>query len=45
MRLKYFTDTDTAYIEFSDSEIVETIEITPNIYRIKQLRQSCCNDY
>jgi len=38
MRLKYFPDTDTAYIEFSDSEIVETIEITPNIYRIKQLR-------
>ena len=32
MRLKYFPDTDTAYIEFSDSEIVETIEITPNIY-------------
>lgn len=32
MRLKYFSDTDTAYIEFSDNEIVETIEITPDIY-------------
>ncbi len=32
MRVKYFTDTDTAYIEFSDNEISETREISPNIY-------------
>jgi len=32
MRVKYFTDTDTAYIEFSDNEIEETRELSPNIY-------------
>ncbi|MGB4267650.1 MAG: DUF2283 domain-containing protein [Spirochaetota bacterium] len=32
MRVKYFTDTDTAYIEFSNNEIEETREISPNIY-------------
>jgi uncharacterized protein YuzE len=32
MKLKYFPDTDTAYIEFSDHEIAETAEISPNIY-------------
>ncbi len=32
MRVKYFTDTDTAYIEFSDKEVEETREINQNIY-------------
>ena len=32
MRVKYFKDTDTAHIEFSDQEISETKEITENIY-------------
>ena len=32
MRVKYFTVTDTAYIEFSDNEIEETRELSPNIY-------------
>ncbi len=32
MKVKYFPDTDTAYIEFSDREIEETLEINPNIY-------------
>ena len=32
MRVRYFNDTDTALLEFSDSEIVETQEISENIY-------------
>jgi uncharacterized protein YuzE len=32
MRIKYFLDTDTALMEFSDEEIVETKEINENIY-------------
>lgn len=32
MRIKYFSDTDTALLEFSDAEIVETKEINENIY-------------
>lgn len=32
MKIKYFSDTDTALIEFSDKEILETKEINQNIY-------------
>ena len=32
MKVKYFPDTDTALIEFTGKEIVETREISENIY-------------
>ncbi len=32
MRVKYFSDTDTALVEFTDNEVVETKEISENIY-------------
>ncbi|MFP4087664.1 MAG: DUF2283 domain-containing protein [Desulfobacteraceae bacterium] len=32
MKLKYFSDTDTAHIEFTDKDIHETKEISENIY-------------
>ena len=32
MKVKYFADTDTALIEFSGKEIVETRELSENIY-------------
>jgi len=32
VRVKYFQDTDTAYVEFSKHESAETREITENIY-------------
>jgi uncharacterized protein YuzE len=32
MRLKYFPDTDTALMEFTDKEVAETREISENIY-------------
>jgi uncharacterized protein YuzE len=32
MRVKYFSDTDTALIEFTDNETFETKEISENIY-------------
>ena len=32
MRLKYFSDTDTAHIEFTDKSVEETKEISENIY-------------
>ena len=32
MRIKYFSDTDTALVEFSDLEVAETKEINENIY-------------
>jgi uncharacterized protein YuzE len=32
MKVKYFADTDTALIEFTDREIFETREISENIY-------------
>ncbi|MFP4459461.1 MAG: DUF2283 domain-containing protein [Candidatus Zixiibacteriota bacterium] len=32
MKLKYFKDTDTAIVEFSQHEITETKEINENIY-------------
>jgi uncharacterized protein YuzE len=32
MKVKYFPDTDTALVEFTDNEVVETREISENIY-------------
>ena len=32
MKVKYFSDTDTAHIEFTDKGIHETREISENIY-------------
>ncbi|RLB75204.1 MAG: hypothetical protein DRH24_19990 [Deltaproteobacteria bacterium] len=32
MRVKYFYDTDTALMEFTDKEISETRELSENIY-------------
>ena len=32
MRVKYFSDTDTALVEFTDHEVGETKEISENIY-------------
>ena len=32
MRVKYFSDTDTAHIEFTDSDVQETKEISENVY-------------
>jgi uncharacterized protein YuzE len=32
MKIRYFSDTDTALLEFSDAPIVETKEITENLY-------------
>ncbi len=32
MNVKYFSDTDTAIIEFSSNEVIETKEINQNIY-------------
>jgi len=32
MKIKYFSDTDTALFEFSDRKISETKEINKNIY-------------
>jgi uncharacterized protein YuzE len=32
MKIKYFSDTDTALLEFSDTEVRETREINENIY-------------
>jgi uncharacterized protein YuzE len=32
MKIKYFEDTDTALLEFSDAEVSETQEINENIY-------------
>ena len=32
MRIKYFSDTDTALVEFSDRDVVETKEINDNIF-------------
>ncbi|MGY6529589.1 MAG: DUF2283 domain-containing protein [Cyanobacterium sp.] len=30
MRIKYFADTDTLYIQFNDSEIIETKDLNDN---------------
>ncbi len=32
MKVKYFSDTDTAYMEFNTNDISETKEISENIY-------------
>jgi uncharacterized protein YuzE len=32
MKVKYFSDTDTALVEFPDKEVHETKEINENIY-------------
>ena len=32
MRVKYFSDTDTAHLEFLDNEVYETREVSENIY-------------
>jgi len=32
MKIRYFADTDTALIEFSGAPVVETKEITENLY-------------
>ncbi|MGC8492444.1 MAG: DUF2283 domain-containing protein [Syntrophobacteraceae bacterium] len=32
MRVKYFSDTDTALIEFTDNEAIETKEISESVY-------------
>ena len=32
MRVKYFSDTDTAHLEFLDNDVYETREISENIY-------------
>ncbi len=32
MKVKYFSDTDTAHIEFTDRDVHETKEISENIY-------------
>jgi uncharacterized protein YuzE len=31
MKLKYFSDTDTAHVEFTNEEVVETKEISENV--------------
>lgn len=32
MKIRYFTDTDTALINFSNTEVEETKEISENLY-------------
>jgi uncharacterized protein YuzE len=32
MKIRYFTDTDTALIEFSGEPVIETKEISENLY-------------
>ena len=32
MKIKHFTDTDTALVEFSDHQVAQTKEINENIY-------------
>jgi len=32
MKIRYFADTDTALIEFTDAPVAETKEITENLY-------------
>ncbi len=32
MKVKYFSDTDTAHVEFTDKEVKETKEISENVY-------------
>lgn len=32
MKIRYFSDTDTALIEFSNESVIETREISENLY-------------
>lgn len=32
MKIKYFNDTDTALVEFTDNQVKETRELSENIY-------------
>ena len=32
MRVKYFSETDTALVEFTDNKVAETREVSENIY-------------
>lgn len=32
MQIKYFTETDTAFIQFSEKTVVETKDLSNNIY-------------
>ena len=32
MKIKYFKDTDTALLEFSDGQVAETREVSENVY-------------
>ena len=32
MKVKYFSDTDTAQVEFTDNDVAETKEISDNVY-------------
>jgi len=32
MKVKYFSDTDTAHVEFTNKDVYETKEISENIY-------------
>ncbi len=32
MKVKYFSDTDTAHVEFNGKEVKETKEISENVY-------------
>lgn len=32
MKVKYFKDTDTAHLEFSDAVVAETREVSENVY-------------
>lgn len=32
MKVKYFSDTDTALVEFTENEVAQTREISENIY-------------
>ena len=46
MTVKYFHETDTALIEFSNREVVETKEISENIYiDVDASGKSSLNDY
>ena len=32
MKVKYFSDTDTAFVEFTNNKVYETKEINENVY-------------
>ncbi|MEA3412697.1 MAG: DUF2283 domain-containing protein [Pseudomonadota bacterium] len=43
MKIKYFEDTDTAHMEFSDHAVVETREINENLYIDLDVRGNVVN--